>query len=966
MALRQKIFESNNKGLFDVAVGEGNISPNYATELQNSRVALNGEVSKRRGRVFFNDVAIHHAAGNSVDTYASSNQSGTVSMYSANNEDVGFAVTLSSDESIQSVKFWLKKSGSPTGLMRAKIYASTGTVGSTGVPTGDILKTSLELDSADLTTSFAFVEFTFETPHAVSAGDVCFVLDYRGGNASNYIILGTDSSSPTHGSNAFKSNTADSGWVQDAQDIIFDLFRAGPDVIGLMVYDGNYPSTYEVLAQADTRLLRYTASTGAFDTVVKSGLTLNKKLNWTMFNNKMILSNGTDNPFKYGYTPKPFAPTTGTSASGIKAVRTYYVTVTYVTAYGESVASQEATQAIGISYVPIPAIPTTGVTTDGSKLSRTYYVSTTYITGNGESTPTAFGAAGTAVLTGDAVTSVTPTASGDSYSTAPTVTFSGGGGSSAAGTAVLTGGQVTSITIGSGGSGYTSAPTVAFSGGEKTQAIGGNDVLTVTSPSASTGATHYNVYHHTVSGALKLQNVSPIVIGTDYTETTGSLNDGALPPTSHTGSYGYALTVTSPVTLPGATHYNVYHHTVSGSLKLQTSTPLAIGVNYTEAVSLNDGAAPPTAHTGWYAVDLADNPPKGKYVYALNNRVWVSGVAEESTRFSGSAVDNEDDWSTPSDYVNIDLSAVLARGDTITGLARLGQTSSLIIGLQNHIVTYSVPATFNDIAIDKQIFNTGVMSHRGMDEVGLDNYIVEREGLNSVKMELIVQGLKTRKLSDNIRDRINPLLKSIADPDEVNVVNHKAENEFWINVPSLSKRFVYDYEIKAWMEDRGVKIFQSVRTPDNDILSAGVNGRVSREYETASGGNVYGDGNNNTSVSWEWETPWLWFDNISIKKLFKYFQFKGSGSGGLFNLDVFFDFETQSYKTFYLQSTPAKWGTSDWDGSYWDFPDVNKVLIPMIGMGRSIRFKFSANHKADLSISFYGVKYANAGFRAND
>jgi hypothetical protein len=42
------------------------------------------------------------------------------------------------------------------------------------------------------------------------------------------------------------------------------------------------------------------------------------------------------------------------------------------------------------------------------------------------------------------------------------------------------------------------------------------------------------------------------------------------------------------------------------------------------------------------------------------------------------------------------------------------------------------------------------------------------------------------------------------------------------------------------------------------------------------------------------------------------------------------------------------------------------VLIPMIGMGRAIKFSFSATHKTDLSIAFYGVKYANAGFRAND
>ena len=612
MPLRQKIFESNNKGLFDIAVGEGNISADFATELQNSRVALNGEVAKRRGRTYFNTTVI-----------------------------------------------------------------------------------------------------------------------------------------------------------QDA-----------PDVIGLMIYDGNFPGSFEVLAQAGTNLRRYSSSTSSFGTVVKSGLTANEKLNWTMFNNKMILTNGVDNPFKYGYTPKPFKPTTGTTSAGSKSSRTYYITITYTTTNGESVVSEE-----------------------------------------------------------------------------------------------------------------------------QTQVIGANNVLTVTSPVSVSGATGYNVYHHTVSGSLKLQTTSPVAIGTNYTEATGSLNDGA---------------------------------------------------------------APPTEHTGWYVVDLLDSPPKAKYVYALNNRVWLAGIPDENTRFSGSAVDNEDDWSTASDFVNINLASVLARGDTITGLGRLGQTNALIIGLQNHIVTYKVPATFSDISIDKQIFNTGVMSHRGIDEVGLDNFIVETEGLNSVKSELIVQGLKTRKLSDKIRDRINPLLKAVADPSEVNVVNHKAENEFWVNIPSISRRYIYDYEIKAWMEDRDIKIFQSVRTPDNEILSAGPGGRVFREYQNASGVDVFADGNNDVDVSWKWETPWLWFDNISIKKMFKYFQFKGSGVAGAFNLDIAFDFVDESYKRFYLQSMLSSWDVSEWEATYWDFPDINKILVPMVGMGRAIRFTFTADHQADVSIAFYGVKYSNAGFRAND
>jgi hypothetical protein len=970
--MRQKVFESNNKGLFDIAVGEGNISADYATELQNARVALNGEVSKRRGRSFYNTVSAGHAAGNSIDTYASSNHDAQLSMYSANNEQVGFAVTLASDKNIQTVDFYLDKVGTPTAdsVMKAKIYAVTGSVGTSGLPTGALLATSIDVNVSVLTGSFAFVQFTFEEPYTATAGNYAIFLEYNSGNSSNYVRIGTDSSSPSHGSNAFATNTVNTGWVADTtQDIIFKLNSAGPNIDSLMIYEGDYPDTFEVLVQADTRLLRYSSTTGGFSTVIKTGLTVDYPLNWTMFRTKLCMSNGTDNPFKYGYMPKPATPTTGTGfiLGGSKTARTYYVTATYVTANGESIASEEATQAIGINYVAQPAFPTTSNTTLGSKASRTYYVSTTYITANGESTPSSFGAASTAVLTGGVVTSATITSGGSTYASVPTVTFSGGGGVGAIGTAVVIGGVVTSITIGSGGSGYTSEPTITFSGGEVVHGVGVNEVLTVTSPAASAGATGWNVYHHTASGALKLQNVSPIAIGTNYTETTGSLNDGALPPTSNTGWYGNVATVTSPLPIVGATGWNVYHHTVSGAAKLQNVSPIAIGTNYTETNgALNDGAVAPTANTAWHVTDLADIPPKGKYIIALNNRLWISGVTGRDTKFTGSAVDDEDDWTTASDFVDIDLAGVLSRGDAITGLGRLGQSGKLIIGLRNHIVTYSVPAVFSDIAIDKIVYNTGVMGHRAMDEVGLDNYLVEPEGVNSVKAELIIQGLRTKKLSDNIRDRLNPLLKAVVNKDEVNVVNNKKHNEFWINIPSISRRYVYDYSIKAWMEDRNITTYQSIRTPDGDILSGGKNGRVYKEYQSANNIDVYGDGGDNTNVSWRWDTPWLWLNNIGIKKLFKYFQFKGSGAAGVFKLEVFFDFEVTPYSTFYLQSLPSKWGTVEWESAYWDFPDVNKVLIPMVGMGRAVKFSFTADHKTDISIAFYGVKYVPSGYKAND
>ena len=77
-----------------------------------------------------------------------------------------------------------------------------------------------------------------------------------------------------------------------------------------------------------------------------------------------------------------------------------------------------------------------------------------------------------AVVSGGTVTGVTVTAGGSGYTSAPTVTFTGGGGTGAAGTAVLTADAVTSVTITNAGTGYTSAPTVAFTGGAGTGAAG--------------------------------------------------------------------------------------------------------------------------------------------------------------------------------------------------------------------------------------------------------------------------------------------------------------------------------------------------------------------------------------------------------------------------------------------------------------------------------------------------------------
>jgi hypothetical protein len=105
---------------------------------------------------------------------------------------------------------------------------------------------------------------------------------------------------------------------------------------------------------------------------------------------------------------------------------------------------------------------------------------TVTITGGGPVVATA-----TANRSGGVITSFTVSNGGARYATAPIVTITGGGGSGGQGRAVIdSNGVVTSISVVSGGSGYTSAPTVTLVGGNgqarATAAVSNGAVSSVT------------------------------------------------------------------------------------------------------------------------------------------------------------------------------------------------------------------------------------------------------------------------------------------------------------------------------------------------------------------------------------------------------------------------------------------------------------------------------------------------------
>jgi len=129
---------------------------------------------------------------------------------------------------LNSVKFYIEKNGSPTGNCYAKIYAHTGTFGTSSVPTGSVLATSDALDVSTLATSFALTTFTFSGDDKITLTDgtyYCVLLSYSGGDSSNRLFLAEDYSTPTHGGNNLYYKTSETAWKYDADyDVCFYVY----------------------------------------------------------------------------------------------------------------------------------------------------------------------------------------------------------------------------------------------------------------------------------------------------------------------------------------------------------------------------------------------------------------------------------------------------------------------------------------------------------------------------------------------------------------------------------------------------------------------------------------------------------------------------------------------------------------------------------------------------------------------
>ena len=196
---------------------------------------------------------------------------------------------------------------------------------------------------------------------------------------------------------------------------------------------------------------------------------------------------------------------------------------------------------------------------------------------------------------GQSVSSVTinnPTTNGK-YVSAPSVSFSGGGGTNAAGTAILDAqGKVSQVVITNSGSGYSSAPTVTFDGvgvtGQATVAQG---------TTAEASASLANVSAGALTGTLTITNggsgysSNPVVSisgggGSSAGVTvTPTITDGVITAIAVSGGSGYSSAPSISIAAPTGLEITL----VSG------------GTNYDPTATYNVSVTGGAANTGFAA-----------------------------------------------------------------------------------------------------------------------------------------------------------------------------------------------------------------------------------------------------------------------------------------------------------------------------------------------------------------------------
>lgn len=132
---------------------------------------------------------------------------------------------------LKEVSFWMAKTGTPTSTLTAKLYAHSGTFGTSSIPTGTALATSDPISASVVATTQGFIKFTFSGAQQFAMADntdyvIAVEISGATSNSTNFVSVYSNASNTYPGNWASWSGTA---WTATATtDIAFKLYTINP------------------------------------------------------------------------------------------------------------------------------------------------------------------------------------------------------------------------------------------------------------------------------------------------------------------------------------------------------------------------------------------------------------------------------------------------------------------------------------------------------------------------------------------------------------------------------------------------------------------------------------------------------------------------------------------------------------------------------------------------------------------
>lgn len=213
------------------------------------------------------------------ETHVLSSLIGLSSSTTVDNVDgVCQSYTPSQSVTLAATKFWIQSFGSPTMNVVSKIYAKTGTCGSTAVPTGSALATSDNVAASSVPSTLGWKLFPFSGANQIAQStSTCYeaCIEYSSGNNSDFLIAARDPVYVTDPGN-YAAHTSGT-WGADAnKDLIFSVQGTPTQILVFSVQPANvasgsnFSSTVTVLVKKPDGTTTDTASS-AVVTLTMSG-----------------------------------------------------------------------------------------------------------------------------------------------------------------------------------------------------------------------------------------------------------------------------------------------------------------------------------------------------------------------------------------------------------------------------------------------------------------------------------------------------------------------------------------------------------------------------------------------------------------------------------------------------------------------------------------------------------------------